>query len=101
MPVITVCVCVCVCVCACVRVCACVCVCVGTTLLQVTMDAHFINDLGLDSLDAVEIVMAFEDEFGKVLIAMGEVVLIVSPTLVGWGQVKRTDHTFARALCAR
>ena len=46
------------------------------------MDAHFINDLGLDSLDAVEIVMAFEDEFGKVLIAMGEVVLIVSPTLV-------------------
>lgn len=27
------------------------------------MDAHFINDLGLDSLDAVEIVMAFEDEF--------------------------------------
>ena len=30
---------------------------------KVTMDAHFINDLGLDSLDAVEIVMAFEDEF--------------------------------------
>ena len=29
------------------------------------MDAHFINDLGLDSLDTVEIVMAFEDEFGK------------------------------------
>ena len=29
------------------------------------MDAHFINDLGLDSLDAVEIVMAFEDEFGQ------------------------------------
>lgn len=23
------------------------------------------NDLGLDSLDAVEVVMAFEDEFGK------------------------------------
>lgn len=29
------------------------------------MDAHFINDLGLDSLDVVEIVMAFEDEFGR------------------------------------
>lgn len=35
--------------------------------MQVTMDAHFINDLGLDSLDAVEIVMAFEDEFGEAL----------------------------------
>ena len=32
-----------------------------------TLEAHFINDLGLDSLDAVEIVMAFEDEFGKLL----------------------------------
>ncbi len=29
------------------------------------MEAHFINDLGLDSLDVVEVVMAFEDEFGK------------------------------------
>ena len=25
------------------------------------------NDLGMDSLDAVEVVMAFEDEFGKQL----------------------------------
>ena len=31
---------------------------------QVTIDAHFIKTLGLDSLDAVEIVMALEDEFG-------------------------------------
>lgn len=31
---------------------------------KVTPQAHFINDLGLDSLDVVEIVMAFEDEFG-------------------------------------
>ncbi|EDO48263.1 predicted protein [Nematostella vectensis] len=30
---------------------------------QVTLESHFINDLGLDSLDVVEIVMAFEDEF--------------------------------------
>ena len=29
------------------------------------MDSHLINDLGLDSLDVVEVVMAFEDEFGK------------------------------------
>ena len=32
--------------------------------LQVIAEAHFVKDLGLDSLDAVEIVMAFEDEFG-------------------------------------
>lgn len=32
--------------------------------LQLTIDSHFIKDLGLDSLDHVEIVMAMEDEFG-------------------------------------
>jgi acyl carrier protein len=31
---------------------------------QVTLDARFIDDLGADSLDQVELVMAFEDEFG-------------------------------------
>ena len=30
-----------------------------------TLDAHFVEQLGLDSLDAVELVMAFEDEFGS------------------------------------
>lgn len=32
--------------------------------LQVTPKAHFQNDLGLDSLDTVEVVMALEEEFG-------------------------------------
>lgn len=31
---------------------------------QVTEEAHFENDLGADSLDAVELVMALEEEFG-------------------------------------
>uniref|UniRef100_J3M6L9 Acyl carrier protein n=2 Tax=Oryza brachyantha TaxID=4533 RepID=J3M6L9_ORYBR len=31
---------------------------------KVTPNAHFQKDLGLDSLDTVEIVMAFEEEFG-------------------------------------
>lgn len=35
---------------------------------QVSLESHFINDLGLDSLDVVEIVMAFEDEFGKLTV---------------------------------
>eukprot|EP00965_Chrysotila_dentata_P206404 6183514-Pleurochrysis_carterae.AAC.2 len=30
---------------------------------KVTVNSHFLNDLGLDSLDTVEVVMAFEDEF--------------------------------------
>ncbi|KAL1515842.1 hypothetical protein AB1Y20_002457 [Prymnesium parvum] len=30
---------------------------------KVTPTSHFLNDLGLDSLDTVEVVMAFEDEF--------------------------------------
>ena len=30
---------------------------------KVTETSHFLNDLGLDSLDTVEVVMAFEDEF--------------------------------------
>lgn len=34
------------------------------SLLQVTPNAHFQNDLGLDSLDTVEVVMALEEEFG-------------------------------------
>ena len=31
---------------------------------QVTTEASFIEDLGADSLDTVELVMAFEEEFG-------------------------------------
>ena len=31
---------------------------------EVTNDASFVDDLGADSLDTVELVMAFEEEFG-------------------------------------
>ncbi len=31
---------------------------------KVEMNANFIDDLGADSLDQVELVMAFEEEFG-------------------------------------
>jgi len=36
----------------------------GVDEQEVTMDASFIDDLGADSLDVVEIAMAFEEEFG-------------------------------------
>ena len=36
----------------------------GVETDKVTEDASFIDDLGADSLDIVELVMAFEEEFG-------------------------------------
>ena len=36
----------------------------GVNAEQVTAEASFIEDLGADSLDTVELVMAFEEEFG-------------------------------------
>ena len=35
----------------------------GVDEAQVTEDASFIDDLGADSLDTVELIMAFEEEF--------------------------------------
>ena len=37
----------------------------GVVEQKVTDEASFIDDLGADSLDAVELVMAFEEEFGS------------------------------------
>ena len=36
----------------------------GVDKAKVTDNASFIDDLGADSLDTVELVMAFEEEFG-------------------------------------
>ena len=37
----------------------------GVEELKVTEEANFVDDLGADSLDTVELVMAFEEEFGS------------------------------------
>ena len=37
----------------------------GVDEQKVTEEASFIDDLGADSLDTVELVMAFEEEFGS------------------------------------
>ena len=37
----------------------------GVDESKVTEEASFIDDLGADSLDTVELVMAFEEEFGS------------------------------------
>ena len=36
----------------------------GVKAEQVVNDASFVDDLGADSLDTVELIMAFEEEFG-------------------------------------
>ncbi len=36
----------------------------GVTESEVTKDASYVEDLGADSLDQVELVMEFEDSFG-------------------------------------
>ncbi len=36
----------------------------GVNEEQVTLEASFVDDLGADSLDTVELVMSFEEEFG-------------------------------------
>lgn len=35
----------------------------GVDKAEITRETHFINDLNADSLDTVELVMEFEDEF--------------------------------------
>ena len=36
----------------------------GVNEEEVTLDASFVGDLGADSLETVELVMSFEEEFG-------------------------------------
>ncbi len=52
---------------------------------KVTAEATFIDDLGADSLDTVELVMAFEEEFGveipdheaEVILTVGQAVTAI------------------------
>lgn len=46
--------------------------------LQLQTSSHFMKDLGLDSLDQVEIIMAMEDEFGECCCIMHSKILYFS-----------------------
>ena len=60
----------------------------SVTADQVTPEAKFIEDLGADSLDIVELVMALEEEFGneipdeqaEKLLTVGDVVKYIEET---------------------
>ena len=56
---------------------------------KITMEAKFIDDLGADSLDTVELIMQFEEEFGieipdedaESMLSVGEAVDYISQKL--------------------
>ena len=56
---------------------------------KITMEAKFIDDLGADSLDTVELIMQFEEEFSieipdedaEVLLSVGQAVDYISTKL--------------------
>ena len=37
---------------------------------DITLESHFIDDLGADSLDLVELIMSMEDEFGVEILSL-------------------------------
>jgi len=54
----------------------------GVDEAKVTENASFIDDLGADSLDTVELVMAFEEEFGcEILDDAAEKILTVKDAI--------------------
>ena len=54
----------------------------GVDETKVTEEANFIDDLGADSLDTVELVMAFEEEFGsEISDSDGEKILTVGDAI--------------------
>ena len=61
----------------------------GTDDSKITMEAKFIDDLGADSLDTVELIMQFEEEFSieipdedaEILLSVGQAVDYISEKL--------------------
>jgi len=39
----------------------------GVNMEQIVDSANYVDDLGADSLDCIELVMAFEEEFGRAI----------------------------------
>src|ERR1700731_4910348 len=79
----------------------------GVDEAKVTENASFIDDLGADSLDTVELVMAFEEEFGceipddaaETILTVGDAVKFLEKNAKSWppAGVDRRRMTCARA----
>ena len=66
----------------------------GVEADKVTENASFIDDLGADSLDTVELVMAFEEEFGcEIPDDAAETILTVGDAISSWRRIQPLDAT--------
>jgi len=62
---------------------------------QVTPEASFVADLGADSLDQVELVMAFEEEFGAEIPDQDAEKLTTVGAVISYLKEKGLDKKFA------
>ena len=46
----------------------------GKNESEITLDSQFIEDLGADSLDLVELIMSMEDEFGVEILKVSDAI---------------------------
>ena len=69
----------------------------GVDADKVTESASFIDDLGADSLDTVELVMAFEEEFGvEIPDDAAETILTVGDAVSFLEEERAPDRALAR-----
>lgn len=69
-------------------------------LPQLKLDSHFANDLGLDSLDHVEVIMAIEDEFSfeipdkdaEKLWTPADIIKYVADKEEAWRELQTEEH---------
>jgi acyl carrier protein len=54
----------------------------GVPATNVLDSSRFIDDLGADSLDTVELAMAFEDEFGCEILDQGATIVTVKDAVI-------------------
>lgn len=67
---------------------------------NLTLNSHFYNDLGLDSLDHVEVIMAIEDEFhfeipdidAEKLLTPADILRYVSDKEEAYEALQHDDH---------
>ncbi len=69
----------------------------GVDADKVVENANFIDDLGADSLDTVELVMAFEEEFGvEIPDDQAETIVTVGDASSSWKRTPPSKRGFCR-----
>ena len=66
---------------------------------MIKTEAHFVNDLGADSLDTVELIMEFEEEFGieipdeeaGTIVTVGDACAVIKKCKANKGKIKKIN----------